>query len=77
MFTLEDIKPLVRVEGACAVLVNINTEEIDPEMAKIIANQIKKATKLPVICIPHGVEIEMITEKNIDDGKDSDMVSRN
>lgn len=77
MFTLEDIKPLVRVEGACAVLVKIDPNEIDPEMTKIIANQIKKATKLPVIFISRGVEIEMTTEKFIEDGKDSNMVSRN
>lgn len=77
MFTLEDIKPLVRVEGACAVLIKIDPNEIDPEMAKITATQIKKATKLPVIFVFRGMEIEMTTEKFIDNGKDSDLVSRN
>lgn len=77
MFTLEDIKPLVQVEGARAVLVKIDTNEIDFETRKLISNQIKKATKLPVICIPQGVEIEMITEELINGGEGSGMVSKN
>lgn len=62
MFTLEDIKPLVQVEGACAVLVHIDTKEIDLETSRLIEKQIKKATKLPVIILPHGVDLEMTVE---------------
>lgn len=62
MFTLDDIKPLVQVEGACAVLVRIDTNEIDFDTSKLIAKQIKKATKLPVVLIPRGVDVEMVTE---------------
>ena len=70
MFTLEDIKPLVQVEGAKAVLIKINTNEIDYDTSKLIANQIKKATKLPVVFIPNGVDVEMTT-KDLDNGGES------
>ena len=59
MFTLNDIKPLVLKEGAKAVLIKINTNDIDYDTSKLIANQIKKATKLPVVFIPDGVEVEV------------------
>ena len=64
MFTLEDIKPLVKVEGATAVLIRIPPNyEMDAEQRKIISTQIKKATKLPVIFVPYEVNIEVTKEK--------------
>lgn len=60
MFTINDIKPLVMVDGAKAVIIKEATkDELDIELKKIIEKQIKKATKLPVIWIPAGVEIEV------------------
>jgi len=65
MFTLNDIKPLVMVEGAKAVIVKINSNDaelMDESLRKNIGNQIKKATKLPVIFIPNGIDIEISKE---------------
>ncbi len=63
MFTIEDIKPLVKVEGAAAVLIKIPTGyNLDPEMKKIISTQIKKATKLPVVFIPAEFTVEVTTD---------------
>ena len=65
MFTLNDIKPLVMVEGAKAVIVKINSNDaelMDESLRKNISNQIKKATKLPVIFIPNGIDIEISKE---------------
>ena len=65
MFTLNDIKPLVMVDGAKAVIVKINSNDaelMDESLRKNIGNQIKKATKLPVIFIPNGIDIEISKE---------------
>lgn len=65
MFTLNDIKPLVMVEGAKAVIVKVNSNDaelMDESLRKNIGNQIKKATKLPVIFIPNGIDIEISKE---------------
>ena len=65
MFTLNDIKPLVMVEGAKAVIVKINSNDaelMDENLRKNIGNQIKKATKLPVIFVPNGIDIEISKE---------------
>lgn len=65
MFTLNDIKPLVMVEGAKAVIVKINSNDaelMDESLRKNIGNQIKKATKLPVIFIPPGMDVEILKE---------------
>ncbi len=65
MFTLNDIKPLVMVEGAKAVIVKINSNDaelMDESLRKNIGNQIKKATKLPVIFVPNGIDIEISKE---------------
>ena len=63
MFTLNDIKPLVMVEGAKAVIVKVNSNDaelMDESLRKNIGNQIKKATKLPVIFIPNGMDVEIL-----------------
>ena len=65
MFTLNDIKPLVIEEGAKAVVIKINSNDVelmDESLRKYISSQIKKATKLPVIFIPNGVDIEILKE---------------
>ena len=65
MFTLNDIKPLVMVEGAKAVIVKVNSNDaelMDESLRKNIGNQIKKATKLPVIFVPNGIDIEISKE---------------
>ena len=65
MFTLNDIKPLVMVEGAKAVIIKINSNDaelMDENLRKNIGNQIKKATKLPVIFVPNGIDIEISKE---------------
>ena len=45
---VNDIKPLVMVEGAKAVIVKVNSNDaelMDESLRKNIGNQIKKATK--------------------------------
>ena len=64
MFTLDDIKPLVLVPGAKAVIIKKKPGlEIDDEMAVIIEKQIKKATKLPVIWVPYNLDITSTVEE--------------
>lgn len=58
MFTLNDIAPLVMVDGAKAVIIKEHKgAEMDEEAKKIVEKQIKKATKLPVVWLPHGVDV--------------------
>jgi len=58
MFRLEDISPLVMVEGAKAVVIKERKgAEMDAEAKKIAEKQIKKATKLPVVWVLDGTEV--------------------
>ena len=64
MYTLEDIKPLVMVEGAKAVMVREKRENRMPDDLKNeFAKQIRKATKLPVIFVPEDVEVTVSAEE--------------
>jgi hypothetical protein len=58
MFTINDIKPLVKIPGANAVLIQLPKDEvIEPEILAELEKQVKKVTKLPVIFIPRGTKI--------------------
>ena len=60
MFTLKDIAPLVMVDGAKAVIIREHKDaNIDAETKKIVATQVKKAVKLPVIWMPYEVDVEV------------------
>ena len=64
MYTLEDIKPLVMVEGAKMVMVRERRgNEMPAELKNEFAKQIRKATKLPVIFVPEDIEISVSTEE--------------
>ena len=56
MFTIDDIRPLVKIPGANAILIQ-DHEEIDLDIKYELAKQLKKALKLPVIFVAPGVEI--------------------
>ena len=57
MFTIDDIKPLVKVPGANAIIVQDNSD-LDYETKQEFAKQLKKMLKLPVIFVAPGVEIK-------------------
>ena len=58
MFTLKDIEMLPVPEGTKMVIIRERKgEELDSEMKQIIAKQVKKALKLPVLFLPYGPDV--------------------
>lgn len=58
MFTLKDIEMLPVPEGTRMIIIREHRgEELDAEMKQILAKQVKKALKLPVLFLPYGSDI--------------------
>jgi len=64
MFTLNDIKPLVKVDGAVAILVRDNGET-PADIKKEFGKQLFKATKMPVFFVGDGVQIDSVTREQL------------
>ena len=64
MFTLDDIKPLVKVDGAVAVLVRDNSETAE-DIREAFGKQLFKATKLPVFFVKDGIEVSSVTREQL------------
>ena len=58
MFTLKDIEMLPVPEGTRMIIIREHRgEELDAEMKQILAKQVKKALKLPVLFLPYGPDV--------------------
>ena len=59
MFTLKDIEALAVPENSKMIIIRErHGEELPKDLKAEIAKQIKKATRLPVVFIPDGVEVK-------------------
>jgi len=57
MFTLKDIEMLEVPENTKMIIIREHKGDLDAEMKQILAKQVKKALKLPVLFLPYGPDV--------------------